>query len=129
MPGVLRPARRWQRLQSLGWLRPPMVVGGAPIRVWRDERYSTLVVRLLWRSLTRRRCRSSDSPNAARGGGGGAGGARGGGAEGGGGGRVGSASASPAPNPSLGLAGRVVLEVLVVGLLQMPSTGHRRRRA
>jgi hypothetical protein len=59
MAGVLRPARRWQRLQSLGWRLPPIVVGGAPLRVLRHERCRTLVVRRLWHSLTRRRRRRS----------------------------------------------------------------------
>ncbi len=43
-------------------------------------------------------------------------GGRGGGTAGGGGCRVGSARASPAPDPCLGLAGQVILELLIVGV-------------
>jgi hypothetical protein len=113
---VLHPAGWWQHLQSPGWRLLPIVVGGAPLPVRRDELCSTLVVQRLRRSLTRRHRRRSADPHAASGGGGGAGG-EGGCAGGGGGGSIGSASASPAPEPSLGLAGHVVLKVLV-GLLQ-----------
>ncbi len=103
MACALCPALLWQRLQGQGWWWRLIAV--TPLR--RDDRSTTLVVWRHRRSIFRR-CRSPSTT------GGGAGGCTGCG----GGGSGGSARATPAPEPSLGLASQVKLDLLVASLLQ-----------